>query len=313
MNPATGAFPFPPANPPFSGSIARRLQVRLTDLAPSSTDVRYFVEGVVISADDALAGNGLNNSSYRQATVTGSGETWNVLFTGSTVSELPAIYAWAAADASVRLAIIDVPDDGRFLVAGRANPIPGELGTWHYEYAVYNLNSARAARVLWIELSANVFGVNSGFHDVDYHSGDGPGDVNYDGTDWLFSHLPAPRQARWETQTEAQNPSANALRWGTLYNFRFDAQAPPRDGSVHLELFTAGTPFQVSAGPLPTPGFRTGDTNGDGIADLSDLAALLATFGLCEGDVGFNANADFNRDGCVDLGDLALLLAMFGQ
>lgn len=310
VNAATGAFAFPHADPPFTGTIARRLQVRLTDLSPSSPDVRYFVEGIVISADEALAGNGNNNASYRPGNVTGSGESWNIFFTGSTVRELPAIHAWAAADPAVRLAVVDVPSDGRFIVAGRANPIASSAGFWHYEYAVYNLNSARAARALTIGLSQGVSALNAGFHDVDYHSGDGPGDENFDGTNWTFD---GGGIARWETETQAENPSANALRWGTLYNYRFDAQAPPNDGSVNLELFAPGTPTDVQGGSLPVPGLRTGDTNGDGVADLHDLAELLSSFGLCGQDAGYNAAADFDRDGCITLSDLALLLSLFGQ
>jgi len=32
----------------------------------------------------------------------------------------------------------------------------------------------------------------------------------------------------WSTETFAQNPNANAIRWGTLYNFRFDSDSRRR-------------------------------------------------------------------------------------
>ncbi len=47
--------------------------------------------------------------------------------------------------------------------------------------------------------------------------------------------------------------------------------------------------------------------------DLSDLAALLASFGLSSGDPGYDADADFDSSGTVDLSDLAALLAKFGD
>jgi hypothetical protein len=55
-----------------------------------------------------------------------------------------------------------------------------------------------------------------------------------------------------------------------------------------------------------------GDVDGDHDVDLSDLAALLASYGDCVGDPGFNANADFDGDGCVTLSDLAALLGNYG-
>lgn len=55
-----------------------------------------------------------------------------------------------------------------------------------------------------------------------------------------------------------------------------------------------------------------GDIDGDRDVDLSDLALLLSSFGLCDGDAGFNAAADLDASGCVELGDLTALLSHFG-
>jgi hypothetical protein len=46
-----------------------------------------------------------------------------------------------------------------------------------------------------------------------------------------------------------------------------------------------------------------GDLDGDGVIDQSDFTAFLATFGLCEGVVGFNAQADYDTDGCISFVD----------
>jgi hypothetical protein len=58
-----------------------------------------------------------------------------------------------------------------------------------------------------------------------------------------------------------------------------------------------------------------GDVDGDGDVDLSDLAALLAAYGTCEGDPDYNPDADFVIDepvSCITLSDLAALLANYG-
>lgn len=46
--------------------------------------------------------------------------------------------------------------------------------------------------------------------------------------------------------------------------------------------------------------------------DLADLAALLASYNTCEGDPLYNPIADIDGDGCIALSDLAALLANYG-
>ena len=83
---------------------------------------------------------------------------------------------------------------------------------------------------------------NVGFHDVDYHSGE-----PFDGTDWASTVVQDSTGQRllWSTEDYAQNTDANALRWGTLYNFRFDLDVPPALGELTLGLFRPGTPSSV--------------------------------------------------------------------
>jgi hypothetical protein len=49
-----------------------------------------------------------------------------------------------------------------------------------------------------------------------------------------------------------------------------------------------------------------GDLDGDGDVDLSDLAILLASYGV-------DAGGDLDGDGDTDLSDLAILLANYGS
>jgi hypothetical protein len=49
----------------------------------------------------------------------------------------------------------------------------------------------------------------------------------------------------WSCETIAQNANANAIRWGTLYNFRFDSNRPPQDTSAVIGFFKTGAPITV--------------------------------------------------------------------
>jgi len=44
----------------------------------------------------------------------------------------------------------------------------------------------------------------------------------------------------WSTETFADNPNANAIRWGTLYNFRFDADQSPRATTATIGFWSDG-------------------------------------------------------------------------
>jgi hypothetical protein len=107
------------------------------------------------------------------------------------------------------------------------------------------MNADRDVGSFSLPVPPGVAVANVGFHDVRYHSGDGPGDVDFSGVDWRSTH--ARGALTWATETEVQNRSANALRWGTLYNFRFDAPRPPRPATASLGLWKSGGPSRVAA------------------------------------------------------------------
>ena len=84
----------------------------------------------------------------------------------------------------------------------------------------------------------------------------------------------------WSTQTESANPNANAVRWGSLYNFRFDADRPPESVSATIGLFKAGTPTELIVLTLgPSGSACTWDLDGDGAVAVPDLLFVLANWG----------------------------------
>jgi hypothetical protein len=173
---------------------------------------------------------------------------------GTPFCQQPAIRAWQDIDSTV-VESPDIPDGygGLFILAAKAGVVvPGCL--WEYEYALYNMNSDRSARAFRVPLPTDAgFQIqNIGFHSIPYHSGE-----PYAQTPW--TQTPTSTEIRWETQTYTQNQNANALRWGTLYNFRFQANRPPlplNNATVTIDLFKPGTPTfvtGVSVAPAASP------------------------------------------------------------
>lgn len=246
VNAYTGAYAFPYSSQGLEGdAIYKRCQVHNSDMDPVlDGGGLYFMEGHYISPDDAAAGNQNNNASYRPMKLLLVVDTWTAGTAGPTVREDPAVRAWQDNDPSVVETDVQVPNDGLLILAAKATGL--ENGMYRYEYALHNLNSDRSGQSFSVPVIAGATIENVGFHDVDYHSGDGIGSVNFDGTDWPATV--GATSISWSTDTFATNESANALRWGTLYNFRFDANVLPEIGAgpVTLGLFKPGTPTDVT-------------------------------------------------------------------
>jgi hypothetical protein len=77
------------------------------------------------------------------------------------------------------------------------------------------------------------------------------------------------------------------------------------------EAVTSNTQPRLTIDFTP-PAPCDGDLNADGAVDLDDLTLLLAAFGRCVGQPGYNAAADLVSNNCIDLDDLAFLLARYG-
>ena len=200
-----------------------------------------------------------NNASYRQFNVAG---TTSFVFSaiGSTVRMTPAINAWPGA--TIRTIEPAPGVDGRaFLAYKVTGPV---AGLYHYEYAIYNQNLDRGIQsfsvprlLIPVINGAELTEQNVQFHAPPQHPGfpaDGTqGDAGFSGAEWTFN--PSAISLTWNSETFAQNPNANAIRWGTLYNFRFDSNTPPVASNATVGFFKTGAPITVAIqGPAPTGG-----------------------------------------------------------
>lgn len=324
VNAATGFFPTGgPANPSWSGSTARRLEVALSDLAPSSATIRYFGESQYVSPDDAAAGNQNNNASYREMSCTGGPNEYSFGFIGSTVRQRSAIHAWKVIDPAVTLTEVQVPGDGLFIIGSKATNLGG--GQWHYEYAVYNMNSDRNGGTFSIPVAPGTIVSNVQFKGVTYRNGDATNNtssntVNFASTSWATSLTGG--VLTFSTQTQSENTIANAIRWGSTYNFRFDANVAPAapNGSVTLGLWKSGTPASMSASaqvpgtPACVADMDNGSGSGtaDGAVTVDDMLYFLGVFsnGSIRADID-NGSGNGVSDGGVTIDDLLYFVFRF--
>ena len=260
VNPSTGEYPFPPGG---GGATAapwnQRLAVAESDLDPAlNAGATYYIEGQYVAPDDAEADNGLNNASYRRVTIQGA--SFNLQMAASTVRRKAAIEVWQTVDPTVEFVSVDAPTFPvqRFHVARKVTDLGN--GTWHYEYAVHNLNSARAADSLTITFGQPASITNVGFRDVNAHSNE-----PYDGTDWEVANTGV--SVSWTAPFFSPQQNANALRWATMYSFWFDSSRPPNEIAVHtLSLFESGMPASLAfwetkqEQALFADGFESGNT-----------------------------------------------------
>jgi hypothetical protein len=267
VNAFTGVFTYPPNNP--SGGNTGRIEVDIADLEVSNpAGTRYFGNTQYVTQDDAQTGHGNNNASYREMTVTGSGSAWNFGFSGTTQREIPAIMAWQACETGVTINNIQIPGEGLVMLGFKATDLGN--GLTHYEYAIYNMNSDRSIRSFNVPIPAGVNVSNVGFHDVTYRGGDGMAG-NYSPTDWTFTDNGT--SVEWATSTFAQSNNANAIRWATMYTFRFDANAVPTSGTVSLGTYKV-------AGSLLTTADVPGGPGAPG-ANFCSADGALTTFCPC--------------------------------
>jgi hypothetical protein len=243
--------------------VSHRVLVDVDDLNTTlNQGATYFAEAQYVAPSEYTwcqahpsECNMYNNASYRQYSVSGT-TSFSFSPVGNTIRMLSAIWAWTGATVS-RLEP-DPGNDGFWFIGYKVtNP---SAGVWHYEYALYNMNLDRAIQSFSVPLGFGANLSNIGFHAPPQHPGwanDGTqNNQGFSSTPWTVTQ--APDSITWNTETFAQNQNANAIRWGTLYNFRFDADQPPQSTDATVGFFKTGSPTMVaiqapSGGASPTP------------------------------------------------------------
>ena len=265
VNPFTGAFPSTAAN--HNGhvhdGVSHRVRVNVADLNTTlNAGATYFAEAAYLNPLEytwcqAHPGqcNMYNNASYRKFLVTGT-TSFTFSPVGQTVRTQPAIMAWTGA--TVNQVQPDPGNDGISFVGYKVtSPAPG---VYHYEYAVYNYNLDRSIQSFSVPIGAGSNLSNIGFHAPPQEPGwanDGTfNNQGYSSMPWAVTQTSD--SISWNSETLAQNQNANAIRFGTLYNFRFDADQPPQSTNATVGFFKTGSPMMVAiqapaGGATPTP------------------------------------------------------------
>jgi hypothetical protein len=294
INAFTGVFPSTAnnhSNPPHShDGVSHRIRVEVSDLNTAlNQGATYFAEAAYITPHEYTwcqshpdQCNMYNNVSYRQFNVSGT-TSFTFSPAAPTVRMQPAVMAWAGA--TVNQVQPDPGNDGIWFMGYKVtNPSPG---VYHYEYALYNENLDRSIQSFSVPLGAGANISNIGFHAPPQEPGwanDGTfNNQGYSSAPWTVTQ--AVNSITWNSETFAQNQNANAVRFGTLYNFRFDSDQPPQSANATVGFFKTGSPMtvgiQAPAGggtPTPTPtATATATTTATATATTTPIASATPT------------------------------------
>lgn len=190
--------------------VAHRLAVTDADLDVHGA--RFFFEAIYWVADDVYAWNG---TGWRECSLTLIGGGWVPNTPGGNAPEPgPLAASWGDKQGIGPVA----RDDGEVVLSVRVTALVG--GQWHYEYALFNWRSRSGVGALEIPVgTANV--TNVGFRDLNGSGAD----------DWT---------ATVSNGTVRWSAAGQALRYQTMFNFRFDADLPPVDAMATAEAFDPG-------------------------------------------------------------------------
>jgi hypothetical protein len=328
INPWTGLWAFTGSmfqvGGPSNTGIRRRLQFRDQDLiAPGGTTYNLYFQGYYVCQDDVDVFTSAGWKPVSSYSWTGS--TWSFAQSSQTTDEVMgfAYDAWTGARQTLvaeSMPVVEfVSTDGRAMILSKVFDLGN--GTWRYEYAVFNVDLDRQIGSFGVPIPTGVNVSNVGWsgvfsHDEPLNKRTEVGGKAVDNQAW--AGVVGANDVTWSTDAYSPTGTAsNPLRWGTMYNFWFDASTGPTDGLVSLGIFMPGAPTSIAGltnvpSAVPPPPHCQGDADGDDDRDFQDVTSILANWGAGtrpgEGDPG-----DSNADGVVDFADITTTLATFGQ
>ena len=230
----------PNSAPPRVDPMDRRMAVAVADL--QTPGASYFFDAWYIARDDT---NIYNTIAWRPVTPSCSGS--NCTFPAGAMSLGPVVDQWVNPGnpgPNAQSVAVDTVL-GRLKVVAKAFDLGG--GMWRYEYAVQNFDFDPRVRSFTVPLPPGVVPSNPGFHDPDQDA---------------TNNWPATIAAGAISWTA---PSDNAAQdFGTLYNFRFTANAIPSalsGSSVNMKVQEAKvwrlTPAILGPGTMTSPPMGT--------------------------------------------------------
>ena len=204
-----------------SGHSATEHRLEVTD-AELDIAGNYFFEADYVVRNDQ---NKINNYGWRPCTFTRSGNSYNFSDgSGYPVNEGPLILTWGDMQTWGAFS-----GDGQQILASKVIDLGG--GQWAYEYALLNFDSDQNVKEFSVPVG-NAAISNIGFNDPNLNDLD-----SWDAT-------VADGKITWST-------TANFVRYGQMYNFRFVSDVEPDDGAADVTSAKLGGETIAMAARVP--------------------------------------------------------------
>ncbi|MEM7305491.1 MAG: hypothetical protein AAF682_02415 [Planctomycetota bacterium] len=202
-----------------------------------------------------------NNWGTREFNPSWNGAKWNTPSVAGFI-EGSVLNRWSGATVN---SVKNGNSDGRIFVAVKVTGPVG--GMYRYEYAVQNRDNFRGAGDISIPICSGATIENFGFSDVDTNAGN----------DWTATVNGASLDI---------SVGSNPVRWNSFYNFWFDSDAAPVDGTMGIDQFDAGAGLGTLNLTTSTPQGLYNIYLGDGCSNGAGFPSLFATGSPAQATLG---------------------------